>query len=86
MLGNSVSVSETANATILHVDTSTAAQKIGIATAGAAYGMTSFSLNDLVAALTALFVLLQIGLLIPKYYALIKAWRKGKKIEVDVHE
>ena len=70
----------------LDINGPAAAAKMGVATLGTAYGMTDFTLNDAVAALTALYVLLQIGLLMPKYAQLIRAWWAGKKIKVDIHD
>lgn len=51
--------------------------KIGVATAGATASV--MTLNEWVALATLVFVLLQIGLLIPKYYIGIKTWLSGKK-------
>ncbi|AZY49666.1 hypothetical protein C0J09_11345 [Bordetella avium] len=50
--------------------------KMGIG-AGAAtlYGLT---LNELVAVATLLYLGLQIGLLLPKYWRLFRAWWKGE--------
>jgi hypothetical protein len=38
------------------------------------YVLYDFTLNEWVAIVTILYVLLQIGLLLPKYYNLIKKW------------
>lgn len=82
MLGRSITVTETTNSAVLHVDSHASQAKIGLAGAGAAASF--MSLNEWVALATLVFIVLQIGLLIPKYWALFMAWRRGKKIEVDV--
>lgn len=70
----------------LDVNVPAAATKMGIASAGAAYSMTGYTMSDLVALATLVFVLLQIGLLMPKYAALYRAWRSGKKVKVELHD
>lgn len=82
MLGKSVQIQETSTTAILHVDSAAATTKIGIGTAGAA--ASYMTLNEWVAVATLVFIMLQIGLLIPKYYSLYRAWRNGKRIKVDV--
>lgn len=82
MLGRSIKITETSSTAIVHVDAPTIQAKVGLAGAGAAASF--MSLNEWVALATLVFIILQIGLLIPKYWALFKAWRRGKKIEVDV--
>lgn len=67
---------------ILHVDPYTAGGKMGIASVGAAASF--LTLNEWVALATLCYVVLQIGLLIPKYIELYRAWRKGKSIKVDI--
>jgi uncharacterized membrane protein len=54
-------------------ETITAAAKITPAIGGAAY--TAMTLNEWVALATLVYVLLQIGLLVPKYYNGFKAWK-----------
>lgn len=82
MLGKSVQIQETSTTAVLHVDAPVATTKIGIGTVGAA--ASYMTLNEWVALATLVFILLQIGLLIPKYVALYRAWLHGKKIKVDV--
>ncbi|MGS1010138.1 hypothetical protein [Achromobacter anxifer] len=55
----------------------TAIVKMGIGTGGAVfYGLT---LNEWVAVATLLYLALQIGLLMPKYWRLMARWWKGGK-------
>lgn len=67
---------------VLNIDAHAAAGKMGLAGAGAA--ASYLTLNEWVALATLIYVLLQIGLLFPKYATLYKAWRDGKRIKVDV--
>lgn len=55
-----------------------------ISTAAAVVGLSYFTLNEWVQVLTILFLVLQIILLIPKYYQVAAAWAKGKKVEVEI--
>jgi len=57
-------------------ETYTAAAKIAPAIAGATW--TAITLNQLVAAATLIYIVLQIGLLIPKYIKIYKKWRQRK--------
>jgi len=58
--------------------------KMAIAGAGTIVGY--MTLNDWVMLATLVYVTLNTGLLLPKYYQLIKAWRHGKKIKLDQRE
>jgi len=79
-------MSDTSTTTeVITINAQGAVAKMGTATGGAIWGMSSWSMNDLVAALTCIFVLLQIGLLVPKYTQLIRAWRKGGHIKVEIN-
>ena len=54
--------------------------KIGIGATGvAAYGLT---LNEWVAAITIIYLILQIGLLIPKYVQIVRGYFKGNRDEL----
>lgn len=75
---------DTSATEVITVDAQTAVAKIGAATGGAAWGLSSLPLNEIVAILTGVLVVAQIGLLVPKYVQLFRAWRSGTKIEVDV--
>lgn len=75
-------VSPTTITEVVTINANAAATKIGVAAAGA--GVTAWTLNELVAAATFIFVLLQIGLLLPKYYSVYRAWRRGHEIEIEV--
>lgn len=55
-------------------ETKIAAAKMGAAIGGTIFGMT---LNDWVLIITFIYVLLQIGLLMPKYWEMIINWLKG---------
>lgn len=53
-----------------HIDEKTAAVKVAVGGGGALiYGLT---LNEWVAVATILYMVLQIGLLVPKYYAIVE--------------
>lgn len=54
-------------------ETAVAAARVAPAIGGTVY--TALTLNDIVAIATIIYVLLQIGLLLPKYWAGIKAWK-----------
>jgi len=68
--------------TAIHVDGHTAAFKTGLAGTGAVASYVT--LNEWVAMATLVFVVLQIGLLIPKYWKLYSRWREGKNVEVKI--
>lgn len=53
------------------------AAKIAPAVGGTAYGFSNFTLNEMVALATLIYVILQIGLLLPKYWSVF--FRKGGK-------
>jgi len=55
-------------------ETKIAAAKMSAAIGGTIFGIT---LNDWVLLVTLIYVLLQIGLLVPKYWELIVTWIKG---------
>lgn len=82
MFGKSVQITETSHTAVLHVDATAATAKMGVGAAGLTASM--MTLNEWVALATLVFILMQIGLLIPKYWALFYAWRQGKTIKVDV--
>lgn len=65
---------------VITVNAQTAAAKIGVAATGATYSF--LTLDKMVALATLIFVLLQIGLLVPKYTQMYKAWKKNRKVEV----
>ena len=53
--------------------------KMGIGAGGAAfYGLT---LNEWVAMATLFYVALQIGLLLPKYWRLVRGWWTGRGVQ-----
>jgi hypothetical protein len=57
-------------------------EKIAIAkTAPAILGATLYGLTfqDWVAIVTIAYVILQVGLLVPKYWRIIRGWQKGDK-------
>ncbi|WP_088158064.1 hypothetical protein [Achromobacter xylosoxidans] len=55
----------------------TAMVKMGIGAGGAVfYGLT---LNEWVALATLVYLALQIGLLMPKYWRLLRGWWRGEK-------
>lgn len=59
-----------------NVDEKAAAVKMAVGGGGALfYGIT---LNEWVAILTILYMILQIGLLLPKYYAMAQRWWSRK--------
>lgn len=51
-----------------------------MAATGATYSF--LTLDKMVALATLIFVLLQIGLLVPKYVQMYKAWKKNRNVEV----
>lgn len=67
---------------VITVNAQTAAAKIGVAATGATYSF--LTLDKMVALATLIFVLLQIGLLVPKYVQMVKAWKKNRKVEVKL--
>lgn len=71
----------TSDATVAHISTPDAAVKASIAGGGAV--ASYLTLNEWVAIATLVFVVLQIGLLIPKYWSLYKALvdRRNKKVK-----
>lgn len=75
---------DTSATEVITINAQTAVAKISAATGGAVWGLSSLPLNEIVAILTGILVLAQLGLLIPKYAQLVRAWRSGTKIEVDV--
>lgn len=66
---------------IEHVDTDekVALMKMGVGAAGA--GATALTLNEWVAVITIGYLLLQIGLLLPKYVQMIRDYLRQKKAE-----
>lgn len=61
---------------LMNEDAKIAAVKTGAVGLAGALGM---SMNDVVAILTAIFILLQIGLLLPKYWRLfIDIWQRWR--------
>lgn len=52
--------------------------KAAPALAGAGYSVAGMPWSDIAAIVTILYVLLQIGLLVPKYWELFKQWRTSK--------
>jgi hypothetical protein len=55
-----------------------ASMKVAPAIAGATiYGLT---LQDWVAIVTLIYVALQVGLLLPRYWRLLRDWRNGGKL------
>lgn len=69
---------------VVTINGASAAAKTVTAISGAAYSMTSWTMSDFVTLCTLLFILLQIGLLVPKYAQLFRAWRKGHKVRIDL--
>ena len=59
-----------------HDEKASALVKMGGAASAASYSLTDLPLNELVAMITFLYVALQIGLLIPKYWQMIRDWIK----------
>lgn len=53
-----------------------AAAKIAPAVSGAAYSFSNLTLNELAALATLIYVILQIGLLLPKYWAIFLGRRR----------
>lgn len=66
----------------MNIDPAAASVKMGIAGTGAV--ASYMTLNEWVALFTLLYVILQIGLLIPKYRKLYQAWCEGREIRVDI--
>ncbi|MDR0251545.1 MAG: hypothetical protein LBI35_09630 [Burkholderiales bacterium] len=63
------------------IDEKTTAVKASIAVAGVTiYGVT---LDFVIGVLTVIYLLLLIGLLVPKYFGMYRAWRKRKNEDVD---
>lgn len=58
-----------------NVDEKGAAVKIAVGGSGAL--LSQFNINEWVAILTLIYVALQIGLLLPKYWAMFHRWRKA---------
>ena len=73
---------QTQEAVVVHVNQNMAAAKTGAVGLGA--GASFITLNEWVAIATLIFILLQIGLLLPKYWQYYKLWRKGKTIKVEL--
>lgn len=69
---------------VITVNAQTAGAKIVTATAGTVWGLSDWDWNKAVAVATFLFVLLQMGLLVPKYLQLLRAWRRGHNVKVDL--
>lgn len=66
----------TSRDSMMNEDAKIAAVKTGAVGIAGALGM---SLNDVVAILTAVFILLQIGLLIPKYWRMfVTMWQRWR--------
>lgn len=59
-----------------HDEKASALVKMGGAASAASYSLTDLPLNELVALVTLIYVALQIGLLIPKYWQMVGEWRK----------
>ena len=59
----------------MHDDAKAAAVKMGVGAGGAV--LTGLTLNEWVALATLVYVVLQIGLLVPKYCRMFGAWRRG---------
>ncbi len=76
--------SVTKDTVTLHVDPTVVVAKTTVAGGGAV--ASYLTLNEWVAIATLAFILLQTGLLVPKYWQLYKMWRKGKKIKVDLDD
>jgi len=70
------------DAVVVHVN----GQMAAIKTTGAVSGAVAsyWTLNEAVAIATLIFVILQVGLIIPKYWLIYKQWRHGAKIKIDV--
>lgn len=60
---------------IMKTDLLHEATKASPALAGAGYSMSGMPWSEIAAILTAVYVLLQIGLLVPKYIEVFKKWR-----------
>jgi hypothetical protein len=71
---------------IEHIDTDekVALTKMGIGAAGA--GATALTLNEWVAVITIGYLLLQIGLLIPKYIQMLRDCMKERKIRKSLEK
>lgn len=75
-------MSTTSNTEVISINGQNAVAKI--ATAGGGVALSFFTLNEWVQVLTILFLTLQIILLIPKYVQMVRAWGKGRKVEVKI--
>lgn len=75
-------MSATSNTEVITLNAQTAVAKAVMATGGTLWGFSSWPLSQIAALVTTILVVLQIGLLIPKYRQLYRAWRYGRSVDI----